>query len=73
MTNARWCRVGDSPLIGSGTYANSGYCGVSCTGEGEAFIKRVVAYDVCARMKYGGVYLACIKLRIRYFVFYWSF
>lgn len=45
-------RVGDSPLIGSGTYAENGVCAVSCTGHGEFFIRNAVAYDVAARMKY---------------------
>jgi beta-aspartyl-peptidase (threonine type) len=47
-------RVGDSPLIGSGTYAENGVCAVSCTGHGEFFIRNVVAYDVAARVKYNG-------------------
>ncbi len=47
-------RVGDSPIIGAGTYACDGLCAVSCTGQGEIFIRRVAAYDVAARMHYGG-------------------
>ena len=47
-------RVGDSPVIGAGTYARDGVCAVSCTGQGEIFIRRVAAYDVAARMLYGG-------------------
>ncbi len=47
-------RVGDSPVIGAGTYARDGVCAVSCTGQGEIFIRRVAAYDVAARMSYGG-------------------
>ncbi|MBL8669714.1 MAG: isoaspartyl peptidase/L-asparaginase [Alphaproteobacteria bacterium] len=47
-------RVGDSPIIGAGTYARNGVCAVSCTGQGELFIRRVVAYDVAARMHYAG-------------------
>ena len=47
-------RVGDSPLIGAGTYAQDGVCAVSCTGQGEIFIRRVAAYDLAARMRYGG-------------------
>jgi L-asparaginase / beta-aspartyl-peptidase len=47
-------RVGDSPLIGAGTYARDGVCAVSCTGQGEIFIRRVAAYDLAARMHYGG-------------------
>ena len=45
-------RVGDSPIIGAGTYAENGVCAVSCTGHGEFFIRNAVAYDVAARMKY---------------------
>jgi beta-aspartyl-peptidase (threonine type) len=47
-------RVGDSPIIGAGTYARDGVCAVSCTGQGEIFIRRVAAYDLAARMDYGG-------------------
>ncbi len=47
-------RVGDSPLIGSGAYAKDGVCAVSCTGQGEIFIRRVAAYDLAARIFYGG-------------------
>lgn len=54
MTNKRFGRVGDSPVIGAGTYADNATCGVSCTGHGEYFIRNVVAYDVAARMKYLG-------------------
>lgn len=46
-------RVGDSPLIGAGTYAQDGVCAVSCTGQGEIFIRRVAAYDLAARISYG--------------------
>jgi len=46
-------RIGDSPIIGAGTYARDGVCAVSCTGQGEIFIRRVAAYDVAARMIYG--------------------
>ena len=53
MTNKRYGRVGDSPIIGAGTYAENGACGVSCTGHGEIFIRHAVAYDVVAMMKYG--------------------
>jgi beta-aspartyl-peptidase (threonine type) len=52
MTNKRWGRVGDSPIIGAGTYADNNTCGVSCTGHGEFFIRYAVAYDVAARMEY---------------------
>ncbi len=47
-------RVGDSPIIGAGTYARNGICAVSCTGMGEFFIRRVAAYDVAARISYAG-------------------
>jgi len=50
-------RIGDSPLIGAGTYADNATCAVSCTGVGEEFIRRAIAYDVAARMKYGGASL----------------
>jgi len=52
MTNKRFGRVGDSPIIAAGTYADNNTCAVSCTGIGEEFIRHVVAYDVAARMKY---------------------
>jgi len=51
-------RVGDSPLIGAGTYADNRACAVSGTGLGEAFIRAAVGYDVCARMRYGSATLA---------------
>lgn len=54
MTNKKYGRVGDSPIIGAGTYANNKTCGVSCTGHGEFFIRNVVAYDVSALMEYKG-------------------
>jgi beta-aspartyl-peptidase (threonine type) len=57
MTNKRWSRIGDSPIIGAGTYAND-QCGVSGTGWGEFFIRAAVAHDICARMKYRGDSLA---------------
>ncbi|HEY0334245.1 MAG TPA: isoaspartyl peptidase/L-asparaginase [Stenotrophomonas sp.] len=53
MTNKRYGRVGDAPLIGAGTYANA-QCAVSGTGWGEYYIRAVAAYDICARMKYAG-------------------
>ena len=52
MTNKRYNRVGDSPVIGAGTYADNEACAVSCTGHGEIFIRHAVAHDVVARMKY---------------------
>ena len=48
----KWGRIGDSPLIGAGTYADNNSCAVSCTGHGEYYIRNVVAYDLCARVKY---------------------
>lgn len=52
LTNKRWGRVGDSPIIGAGTYADNRSCAVSATGTGEYFIRAVVAHDICARMQY---------------------
>jgi L-asparaginase / beta-aspartyl-peptidase len=53
MTNKKWSRVGDSPLIGAGTWADE-HCGVSGTGWGEYFIRNAVAHDICARVAYRG-------------------
>ncbi|MEH6406409.1 MAG: isoaspartyl peptidase/L-asparaginase [Leeuwenhoekiella sp.] len=58
MTNKKWGRIGDSPIIGSGNYANNKTCAVSCTGSGEYFIRGVVAYDVSCLMEYKGLSLA---------------
>jgi beta-aspartyl-peptidase (threonine type) len=52
MTNKKYGRIGDSPIIGAGTYANNRTCGISCTGHGELFIRAVAAYDVSALMQY---------------------
>jgi beta-aspartyl-peptidase (threonine type) len=52
MTGKRWGRVGDSPLIGAGTYADNATCAVSATGHGEYFIRAVVAHDISAQMRY---------------------
>ncbi|HKX86052.1 MAG TPA: isoaspartyl peptidase/L-asparaginase [Flavobacterium sp.] len=52
MTNKKWNRVGDSPIIGAGTYANNKTCAVSSTGWGEFFIRSVVAYDISALVEY---------------------
>lgn len=57
MTNKAWGRIGDSPMIGAGTYANNKTCAVSCTGHGEYFIRGVVAYDVSCLMEYKGMSL----------------
>lgn len=54
MTNKKFGRVGDSPIIGAGTYANNDTCAVSCTGHGELFIRSVVAYDISCLMAYKG-------------------
>lgn len=58
MTNKRVGRVGDSPLIGAGTYANNHTAAISCTGSGEMFIRMLAAYDVSALMEYGRLSLA---------------
>jgi len=57
VTNKRYGRVGDSPIIGSGTYANNSTCAVSATGTGEYFIRSVVAHDISALMEYKGLSL----------------
>lgn len=58
MTNKKFGRVGDTPIIGAGTYANNRTCAVSCTGHGEYFIRAVVAYDVSCLMEYKGLSLS---------------
>ena len=58
MTNKKWNRIGDSPVIGAGTYADDAACAVSCTGHGEFFIRYAVAHDVWALMMYKGLSLA---------------
>ncbi len=57
MTNKKWGRVGDSPIIGAGTYANNDTCAVSCTGSGEYFIRNVTAFQVSALMEHAGMTL----------------
>ncbi|MEJ0105761.1 MAG: isoaspartyl peptidase/L-asparaginase [Bacteroidota bacterium] len=57
MTNKKYGRIGDSPLIGCGTYANNKTCAISCTGHGEPFIRGVAAYDVSCLMEYKGLSL----------------
>lgn len=57
MTNKKYGRIGDSPIIGAGTYANNNTCAVSCTGHGEFFIRYAVAHDISAMMEYKGVSL----------------
>lgn len=54
ISNKKYGRVGDSPIIGAGTYANNNTCAVSCTGTGEYFIRNVAAYDISALMEYKG-------------------
>ena len=54
LTNKKYSRVGDSPIIGAGTYANNNTCAISCTGDGEYFIRAVTAYDVSCLMEYKG-------------------
>ncbi len=67
MTNKKYGRIGDSPLIGAGTYANNHTCGISCTGHGEVFIRAVAAYDVSCLMEYRGLSLqeACEEVVLR--------
>jgi beta-aspartyl-peptidase (threonine type) len=55
MTNKRWGRIGDSPIIGAGTYADNATCAVSATGSGEYFIRAVAAHEICARVRLSGV------------------
>ncbi|HEY4650640.1 MAG TPA: isoaspartyl peptidase/L-asparaginase [Pontibacter sp.] len=64
MTNKNYNRIGDTPVIGAGTYANNQTCAVSCTGHGEYFLRAVVAYDVSCLMEYKGLTLqqACDKV-----------
>jgi len=64
MTNKKFGRVGDSPVIGAGTYANNNTCAISCTGHGEFFLRSVVAYDISCLMEYAGMSLkeACDKV-----------
>ncbi len=57
MTNKKYGRIGDSPVIGAGTYANDKTCAISCTGHGEPFIRSVAAYDVSCLMEYKGLTL----------------
>lgn len=57
ISNKKWGRVGDSPIIGAGTYANNRTCGVSATGDGEYFIRSVVAHDLSALLEYRGLSL----------------
>jgi beta-aspartyl-peptidase (threonine type) len=54
MTGKRYNRIGDSPIIGAGTYADDRSCAVSASGHGEVFIRAAVAHDICSRMRFGG-------------------
>lgn len=67
MTNKRFGRIGDSPMIGAGTYANNKTCAISCTGHGEIFIKAVAAYDVSCLMEYKNMTLqqACEEVVLK--------
>jgi L-asparaginase / beta-aspartyl-peptidase len=58
MTNKRFGRIGDSPVVGAGTYANNATCGISCTGHGEYFLRAVVAHDISCLIEYKGFSLA---------------
>ena len=64
MTNKKFGRIGDSPVIGAGTYAHNSTCAVSCTGHGELFLRSVVAYDISCLMEYKGLSLqqACNRV-----------
>ena len=70
MTNKKYGRIGDTPVIGSGTYANNKTCAVSCTGHGEPFIRAVAAYDVSCLMEYKGYTLqqACEEVVLKKFI-----
>jgi beta-aspartyl-peptidase (threonine type) len=57
MTNKKYGRIGDSPIIGAGTYADNKACAISATGHGEFFIRAAVAHDICARVLYKGISL----------------
>ncbi|MEO1368271.1 MAG: isoaspartyl peptidase/L-asparaginase, partial [Acidobacteriota bacterium] len=57
MTNKRFGRIGDVPVIGAGTYADNRTAAISCTGWGEKFIRNTIAYSVTARMRFGGASL----------------
>lgn len=67
MTNKRFGRIGDSPMIGTGTYANNKTCGISCTGHGEIFIKAVAAHDISCLMEYKNLNLqeACEEVVLK--------
>jgi L-asparaginase / beta-aspartyl-peptidase len=58
MTNKRFGRIGDSPVVGSGTYANNATCAISCTGHGEFFLRAAVAHDISCLIEYKGLSLS---------------
>jgi beta-aspartyl-peptidase (threonine type) len=58
MTNKRYSRIGDSPILGAGTFADNRTCAISCTGHGEFFLRAVVAHDISCLMEYRGLSLA---------------
>lgn len=64
MTNKKYGRIGDSPIIGAGTYANNKTCAISATGHGEYFMRGVVAYDISAMMEYQGISLEKAAQRV---------
>jgi L-asparaginase / beta-aspartyl-peptidase len=64
LTNKRYGRIGDSPIVGAGTYADNRFGGISCTGHGEFFIRHVVAYDIVARVRHGRETLADAARRV---------
>lgn len=64
MTNKKFGRIGDSPIIGAGTYANNKTCAISATGHGEFFIRNVVAHDISAMMEYQGISLEKAAQRV---------
>jgi beta-aspartyl-peptidase (threonine type) len=54
VTGKRWDRIGDSPVVGAGTWADDRACAVSCTGSGEQFLRAAAAYQVAARLRFAG-------------------
>ena len=64
LTMKRWGRVGDSPIIGAGTYADNRSCGVSATGDGEYFIRLTIARDICALVEYQGLSVQAASDRV---------
>ncbi|MBL7711527.1 MAG: isoaspartyl peptidase/L-asparaginase [Chitinophagaceae bacterium] len=58
MTNKRFGRIGDSPVVGAGTYANNATCAISCTGHGEYFLRAAVAHDISCLIEYKGLSLS---------------